>query len=202
MKDEKQKIDTVRGQDLKRVERFFGWAVTVAIVIWTILMFVDGRDTKVFMGLLTIASLLLIMFGQKKSSYAFSSAFVIMTYIFIFVSVGLGTFGGAYSIPHFDDFLHLTSGVWMGYGAWVLIQKIIGEKLVDQLPRLFIAIYIIVFALAVAGFWELMEFAGDKLFHFTAQGRDPDDTMFDMIDGLIGGIVAAFFIARKHGRKL
>ena len=27
-----------------------------------------------------------------------------------------------------------------------------------------------------------------------AQGRDPDDTMFDMIDGLVGGGVTAFII--------
>lgn len=53
----------------------------------------------------------------------------------------------------------------------------------------------------MAGLWELLEFAGDKLFHFTAQGRDPDDTMLDMIDGLMGGTVFAAFLVANRNKK-
>lgn len=81
------------------------------------------------------------------------------------------------------------------------MRKIVGDVLVEQLPKSFIEIYVISFALAIAGLWELMEFVGDKLFHFTAQGRNPDDTMFDMIDGLIRGIVTAIIIAKNHEKK-
>lgn len=186
----------------KMIENYIWWAVTTIIVCWTVLMYVDGRSTKAFMGILTIASLVIIGAWQKKTKTPFPTMFAGMTYLFIFISVGLGTFGGAYKINHFDDFLHLTSGIWIGYGAWLIMKKIIGDALVEKLPKAFITIYIVSFALAIAGFWELMEFAGDKLFHFTAQGRDPDDTMFDMIDGLIGGTITAIFIATKHGRKL
>ena len=53
----------------------------------------------------------------------------------------------------------------------------------------------------MAGLWELLEFAGDKLFHFTAQGRDPYDTMLDMIDGLMGGTVFAAFLVANRNKK-
>lgn len=124
-----------------------------------------------------------------------------MTYVFIFIAVRLGTFWGGYSIHHFDDFLHVTLGVWIGYGAWIVLCHLLGEELKDRLPSSFIAFYFIAVGLAVAGFWELMEFAGDKLFHFTAQGRDPDSTMYDMIDGLIGGTVFVVFFVIKRREK-
>lgn len=182
----------------KHIVRAIFWAVLLIIAGWTAYMLFDGRGTKGFMGILTIVSLIGIGIYQKKSRYAFPDLFAGMTYVFIFIAVGLGTFGGFYSINHFDDFLHLTSGIWIGYGAWILMKLIVKSSLVKQLPTFFIGMYVVVFALAVAGAWELMEFAGDKLFHFTAQGRDPDDTMFDMIDGLIGGLIAATFICRNH----
>ncbi|OHX53928.1 hypothetical protein BB776_01505 [Planococcus salinarum] len=60
----------------------------------------------------------------------------------------------------------------------------------------------ICFSLAAAAVWELLEFAGDKLFSFTAQGRDPDDTMIDMIMGLIGGSITAIAIVKlRHKDK-
>ena len=78
----------------------------------------------------------------------------------------------------------------------------LGEELKDRVRSSFIALFLIAVGLAVAGMWELLKFAGDKLFHFTAQGRDPDDTMFDMIDVLIGCTVFTVFLIIKRRRKL
>lgn len=183
----------------QKIERMIWLAVVVSIAVWSIFMQMDGRNQKVFMGVLTIIALLAVSLWQKKSKHSLPSAFVSMVYVFIFISVGLGTFGGGYKVNHFDDALHLMSGVWTGYGGWIILELIVGKKLAEQLPKRFVVFYVIVFALAVAGSWELLEFAGDKLFHFTAQGRDHDDTMYDMIDGLIGGTFIALFIASKHG---
>ena len=61
-------------------------------------------------------------------------------------------------------------------------------------------IYLLSFSLAVAGFWEIVEFLGDRNFGFTA-GRGYEDTMMDMIDGLLGGLVMTAFIVKNHGKK-
>ncbi len=188
------------GKKARRIEGIIWLAVTLIITGWSVMMYMDGKGTKTFMGILTIGALLAVGLWQKKARSPFPPLFGITTYLFIFVSVGLGTFGGAYSIKHFDDFLHIFSGVWIGYGAYLLMFYMVGDEKAKGLPKAFVALYIILSALAVAGLWELLEFAGDKLFHFTAQGRDPDDTMFDMIDGLAGGIATALFLVRNHGK--
>ncbi|WP_050613824.1 hypothetical protein [Bacillus testis] len=185
----------------KLFENIIWGIVTLIILGWTILKFMDGNGTKGFMGILTVLALFAIAAYQWKCRSAFPSVFASMTYAFIFVSVGLGTFGGMYSVNHFDDFLHVTSGIWLGYGAWLVMNYMIGQERAESLPKPFIAFYIIVCGLAIAGAWELMEFAGDQLFSFTAQGRDPKDTMFDMIDGLCGATIMAFILIRKHGNN-
>jgi hypothetical protein len=182
---------------MKMVTAIF-WIVTLLMVIGTMIMFLEGDGSKGFMGILTCVSLLVIGGWQWKAKQPLDGPLMIMTYLFIFISVGIGTFSGGYGIKHFDDFLHVTSGIWLGYAALVLTRQIIGEELMRNLPKAFLAGLMVIFALCSAGAWELLEFAGDQLFHFTAQGRDPKDTMFDMMDGLIGGISSAVvYLIRK-----
>ena len=180
-----------------KIERVVLWAVTLLMSVGTAILFIEGDNTKGFMGILTCASLLIIGGLQWKAKKSLDAPLMIITYVFIFISVGIGTFGGGYSIKHFDDFLHVTSGIWLGYAALVLTRKMIGEELIRQLPKAFLASIMVIFALGSAGAWELLEFAGDQWFHFTAQGRDPKDTMFDMMDGLIGGIISAVYYLIK-----
>lgn len=180
-------------------ERAVFWFVMLFIAGGTGYMFFIGKSTKMFMGVLTLALLAAISIGQKYMKLP--ALFVSILYGFILLAVGFGTFGGMYRIPHFDDVLHIFSGVFLGYGSWILLMYLTGKELSEQLPNAFIFLFIFCFALAGAGGWELLEFAGDKWFHFTAQGRDPDDTMFDMIDGLLGGLAAAVFITRNRSKQ-
>lgn len=176
-------------------------AVTLLMLVGTMIMFFEGDGTKGFMGILTCVILLVMGGWQWKAKQALDGFLMIMTYLFVFISVGIGTFGGGYAIKHFDDFLHVTSGIWLGYAALVLTRQIIGEELMRKLPKAFLAGLMVIFALCSAGAWELLEFAGDQLFHFTAQGRDPKDTMFDMMDGLIGGVISAIFYSIRNNER-
>ncbi|MDN7246300.1 hypothetical protein [Planococcus shenhongbingii] len=182
-------------------ERTVWWSVFILLAIGTGYMFASGENTKVIMGIFTLILMGAIAFAQRRLKLSLPSFFVNIVYGFIFISVGLGTFGGFYDIPHFDDFLHLASGIMLAVGSWIILQKMLGEQLTARLPNAFIGLYIICFSLASAAVWELMEFAGDKLLNFTIQGRNPDDTMIDMIDGLVGGTVTAFIILRQRQRK-
>ncbi len=183
----------------RKIEAITFWTVTLLMLGATIIMFIKGDVTKGFMGILTFISLGVLGGWQWKGKHPLDGPLMIMTYLFIFISVGIGTFGGGYAIKHFDDFLHVSSGLWLGYAALILTRQIIGEELTHKLPKAFLAGIMVIFALGSAGAWELLEFAGDQLFHFTAQGRDHNDTMFDMMDGLIGGIISAilYLIIRK-----
>ena len=182
---------------MMKIERIIFWTVTLLMSVGTVILFIEEDTTKGFMGVLTCASLLAIGVWQWKAKKALDASLMIITYLFIFISIGIGTFSGGYAIKHFDDFLHVTSGIWLGYAALVLTKQMIGNELTQKLPKAFLAGIMVIFALGSAGAWELLEFAGDQLFHFTAQGRDPKDTMFDMMDGLIGGILSAVFYLIK-----
>ena len=178
-------------------EKLACWLFGALITIETILMFINGNEAKGFMGMKTIVVFAVMYVYQTRSSRPLPAPFTIIIYTFTFIAVGLGTLGGFYQIPHFDDALHLLSGVWIGYGSLIMLNILVGEELASRLPRAFILLYMISFSLAAAGLWELLEFTGDKWFHYNAQGRDHDDTMFDMIDGLIGGFVAALLFLRR-----
>ncbi|MDN7242844.1 hypothetical protein QWY14_13605 [Planococcus sp. N028] len=185
----------------KKWERSVWWTVFILLAIGTCYMFAIGENTKVTMGVLTLLLMGAAAFIQRRLEHSLPSFFVNIVYGFIFISVGLGTFGGFYDIPHFDDFLHIISGIMLAIASWIILQKMVGEHLTAQLPTIFIGLYIICFSLASAAVWELMEFAGDKLLNFTIQGRNADDTMIDMIDGLVGGTITAFVILRQRKKK-
>lgn len=180
-------------------ERIAWWLVTTAMLAGGSAMFAAGNLAKGAIGVLAAAVLLGAALWQRRSRHRLPSLFVALIYVYIFVAVGLGTIGGAYGLPHFDDALHLTSGVGTGYGAWLILRRAVRHEVVAQLSDSFVALYMLSFVLAAAGIWELWEFAGDQWFHLTT-GRGHADTMFDMLDGLVGGIVVCWIILKRRQR--
>lgn len=185
-----------KGQMLAKV---IWWIVFLMIVMWSLRFLIEGNTQKALMGLFTIITLVSLGLWQLKSRYSFPPYFTSMVYSFIFLSVGIGTFLGGYQIQYFDDMLHFLSGFWVVYGAFIILSLFFKNDL-EQIPKRFIMIYLLSFSLAVAGFWEIVEFLGDRIFGFTA-GRGYEDTMMDMIDGLLGGLVMTAFIVENHGKK-
>lgn len=182
------------------VERIVWWVVQVSLLAGIYSMYTQGNETKVFMGFLTIGVMVAIALVQRRFHHPLPPILASIIYIFVFISVVAGTFGGGYRIQHFDKFLHVFSGLWIGYGSWIILRRVLGNSGTAILSNSFIMLYILCFSLAAAAAWELLEFAGDKLFSFTAQGRDPDDTMYDMIMGMLGGLIAGFAILIVRGK--
>jgi hypothetical protein len=58
-----------------------------------------------------------------------------------------------------------------------------------------VSILVVIVAIAVAGFWEIFEFVTDQALGTREQDNLPD-TMVDMIDGLLGGLLAAAYAYR------
>lgn len=193
-------MDSMQNRRAIAVERIVWWSVQASLLAGIFYMNAQGNGTKVFMGILTMAVMVAIALVQRRFHYPLPAIFASIVYGFIFFSVVAGTFGGGYRINHFDDFLHIFSGIWIGYASWIIFRRLLRNGGAANLPNSFIALYMICFSLAAAAVWELMEFAGDKLFSFTAQGRDPDDTMIDMIMGLIGGSITAFAILKLRSK--
>lgn len=187
----------------KRLE-FLIWSfLLIFVFLYTTYFLSSGNFKKGFMGIMTIGLLAAIALWQRKSPLALPAPFAVLLYMFIFAAIGMGTFMGFYRFFGYDDLLHFISGVMSGYAAWFLLLKLEGDKAAEWLSRKFIIIYILAFVMAVAGLWELLEFAGDTFLSFNAQGRDHTDTMMDMFDGLLGGTLFCilFFYVRKKRRN-
>lgn len=140
-----------------------------------------------------------------------------LTYILFMVFIVLGTYtNNRYSLCKvlwwFDIALHLSSGVLLSLLAGDIFFPL-SKKHVN--PLWFELFFMFVFAIASAGFWEILEFSFDCITGLDVQRnltRDREfigtlwqnngiiDTMNDMINGTIGGLIgcAIGFFQRKE----
>lgn len=134
---------------------------------------------------------------NKKAKRIIDDQLYIVMILFIMISSLLGSCYGLYNINHFDDFLHLWSGFIACSFAYSVLRFFNDEEETRNINKLFIFIYLLMFSVAVAGFWEIGEFAMDSLIGTNTQIGGLKDTMIDMIDGLIGAIIMIPFVMKK-----
>ncbi len=115
--------------------------------------------------------------------------------LLITLSIFLHTFFGELlefynKIWIWDKVLHLYSSAVIAMLAFMIVYNLhYTRKLSLSLP--FIGLFTIVFALAVGSLWEMGEFTVDKLLGLNTQ-KGLNNTMWDLINDLIGGAIAAF----------
>ena len=66
-----------------------------------------------------------------------------------------------------------------------------------DMNKLFVIIFLFMFSMGVASLWEIMEFSIDNLFGMHTQIGGLNDTMIDMIDGLVGTIISMPFFLKS-----
>ncbi len=97
-----------------------------------------------------------------------------------------------------DDMLHMLSGVAIGYVA-LLLLSIRNIRLNVRSPRWFSLLFMGSVVLASAALWEMFEFAVDQLAGGHMQ-YGVTDTMMDMINSSIGGLLLTAIVYRQLGR--
>ena len=96
-----------------------------------------------------------------------------------------------YIIPLYDKMAHFIAS------ATIAILGFVAAVIVDQYTEIdmneyMIVFIIIIFTVAIGTFWEISEFVYD---YFTGAGmqKSLDDTMWDLIFDVAGGVIIAFF---------
>lgn len=144
-----------------------------------------------------IGTFILSIFNKKYSAQLNDNLYITLV-LFIMFSSLLGSCYRFYDIiNHYDDFLHIWSGFISVSTAYSLLIIFNTSDIVNKINKYFIAIYLFVFVIAVAGLWEIMEFSIDTLFGLHTQAGGLTDTMIDMIDGLLGSIIMIPFTMKK-----
>lgn len=177
----------------KRVNREFIVAAifTIVLIITSIYDFFVRDGEKLFRIALTFVTIVLVYLLFIKSFLKGSKTIYYINMTFILLSMYLASVWDFYSIPNYDKFLHLLSGAVIAIIGYVLFIYLTNNKAREEMHRLTPVIFVVLFATAAAGAWEIWEFTTDSLFGLTAQNNSLNDTMWDIICGTTVGIITA-----------
>lgn len=189
----------------KHINKEFMVAVifTIVLIITAIYDFIVRDGEKLFRIALTFVTIVLVYLLYIKSFLKGSKIIYYINMTFIFLAMYLANVWNFYSIPNYDKFLHLLSGAIIaiiGYILFIYLTNDISRKEMNPLTP---AIFVILFATAAAGVWEIWEFTTDSLFGLSAQNNSLNDTMWDIICGTVVGIITAIPIyIHSKGRDI
>ena len=144
-------------------------------------------------------------FLTKKLKFELPVLLYVMYVIFLYCAIFLGEIRSFYyTVPHWDDFLHLFSSMMTGLLAALFVTILNkDDKLVFQLSPFFVALFAFAFSMAIGAIWEIYEFVGDGILGLNMQryitvdgeiliGHEAlVDTMKDIIVDLIGALIAS-----------
>jgi uncharacterized membrane protein YjdF len=180
---------------------YFEFAMYLFAVLCFGYFLLKGNKAKLFEPILIVAVLGALRLLIKKTQFEIFPALRFSILAFIFIAMFLGNEFGFYSIiPLLDKFEHLISGVilcFIGLSIFFYVNR--NEQQIKVHP-LTIILFSLFFSIAMAGFWEVYEFSGDRLLGFTSQNNSLIDTMGDIICGTIGAVFTSvyLYVKAKH----
>jgi uncharacterized membrane protein YjdF len=136
--------------------------------------------------------------GRRMKIYI-PPEFELMAILFIFASLFLGEVGDYYErFWWWDVALHTSSGLLLGILGFLLVYVLNNQPNIRlSMSPAFVALFALVFAVAVGALWEIFEFGMDTFFGTNMQkpmlGDESGltDTMIDLIVDTIGATVIA-----------
>lgn len=143
-----------------------------------------------------IGTFLLGIINKKYNKFV-NDKFLIVFEIFILLSLILGTCYGMYKVNHYDDFLHISSGVIGSVVGCEVLKIYLPESKRNDIKKIFFIIFIFTFSMSIGGLWEILEFSLDCAFRINCQAGGLNDTVVDMIDALIGTIITIPILIKK-----
>ena len=183
--------------------------VRLVLIITFIIGCVTGDHSQDFIILITFFLTYYPSILAKRFGVYLPKRLEIVITLFIFAAQVLGELNGFYDrITWWDTMLHATSGIVLGIAGFLFVYLLNekGDANVNLSP-IFVVIVAFCFALTLGVFWEIFEFAADRLLGFNMQkfrmpGQDGlVDTMGDLIVDAIGAFIACLFGWRYMKKK-
>lgn len=168
------------------------------IYLGSIAIFVKDKNTmNILIASICTAGTIILYFVHKKYTRLIDNNLYIVSALFVMISSLLGSCYGFYDINHYDDFLHLWSGLITVSIAFSIMTFFHSDNDLKKINKYFIIIYLFMFSMGVASLWEISEFLIDRFLGMNMQVGGLVDTMIDMIDALVGSIIMLPFIYKK-----
>ena len=176
---------------------------TVLLIITLIYDFFVNDGEKLFRIGLNLITIILVYILFIKGFLRGVRLIYYINITFVFLSMYLASVWNFYSIPNYDKFLHLISGAIIAIIGYILFIYLTNDTSRKEMNYLTPLIFVVIFATAVAGVWEIWEFTTDSLFGLAAQNNNLHDTMWDIICGTVVGIITAIPIyINSRGRHV
>lgn len=168
------------------------------IYLGSIAIFVKDKNTmNILIASICTVGTIILYFVHKKYTRLIDNNLYIVSALFVMISSLLGSCYGFYDINHYDDFLHLWSGLITVSIAFSIMTFFHSDNDLKKINKYFIIIYVFMFSMGVASLWEISEFLIDRFLGMNMQVGGLVDTMIDMIDALVGAIIMLPFIYKK-----
>lgn len=191
----------MKGKD--RWNDLFEFAMYVLAGGCFVYFLVKGNGAKMFQAVLIVAVLLLIRLVVKWTRSTMFTSLRFCVLLFIFITMFLANEFGYYGvIPYLDKIEHLFSGVILCFIGLLIYTKASAHPEGTEPPSSHVAVWLcLFFSIAMAGVWEIYEFATDHLFGLNSQNGSLLDTMTDIICGTSGAILTACYLALKARKR-
>lgn len=174
------------------VQSGFVWSLRFALLSAIFYSFYVRDFLFVFGALLALLLSLLPAFWKRRLKARLPLGLETLTSLALFMHIILGEVYRFYDqLWYFDKIMHFYGTGLIALLAFLFVFTLHwSKKVVLTLP--FIALFTVIFSVAVGSLWEICEFSVDKFFARNTQ-YSLDNTMYDIIFNFIGGISAAIF---------
>ncbi|WHY84220.1 membrane-spanning protein [Neobacillus novalis] len=158
----------------------------------------DSSRWQVALGGIFAGALPLLLLRLKNNP--FNIPIIVSYFIFLFCSLFLGSIKSFYlHLNWWDSTLHFFKGIFIGCIGISLYKRWIPENVRNDVSHWILFLFVLSLSVLASVIWEIYEFVGDLTIAHTMQRGGNKDTMYDLIFGLVGGLIVALYaLVRKH----
>ena len=160
------------------------------IIILSFILTLFSKNTLI---ILLLIPLLLVSLFIRKCDLKLELVYLIFLFLAYVLGYGIDLYDRVY---HYDSVVHFIFGFVSSIYA-IPIFKFLNKRNI----KFFKSIFIIIFTLALAGLWEIIEFLIDTIFNSNMQ-RDLFDTMKDIICALISSSIYSIVYNFSNNKKI
>ncbi|WP_393960227.1 membrane-spanning protein [Priestia megaterium] len=160
----------------------------------------DSSRWQVALGGVIVSALPTLLLFTKVNP--FPIPLIVGYYVFLFCTLFLGSIEDFYNrFKWWDAVLHFYKGIFMGFVGVSLYKLLIATRIQARISKWVIFLFVLSISVNATALWEIYEFLGDLTFTHTMQSGGNTDTMYDMIIGMISGLLTAIY-SMKRRKKL
>lgn len=159
----------------------------------------DSSRWMVALGGILVSALPISLLFVKNNP--FNIPIIIGYYVFVFCTTFLGSIANFYvDLKWWDSTLHFYKGIFVGFVGIALYKKFIPQKSRKDISSWVTFLFVLSLAVLATVLWEVYEYVGDLTFTHTMQRGGNKDTMYDIICGIIGGLLISSYSCIKKSK--